>query len=95
MTERYSGGENGTGIREHISKMNHLNNKLKPINLALKEEFFVHMIFLLYQKSLTHLLSITIFSLKMGSRTSYDDVCARGRENKDRQWWYSQLCQRQ
>jgi hypothetical protein len=45
MTERYSGGGNGTGIREHISKMNHLNNKLKPIDLALKEEFLVHVIF--------------------------------------------------
>jgi hypothetical protein len=39
MTERYSGGENGTDIREHISKMNHLNNKLKPMEQALKEEF--------------------------------------------------------
>jgi hypothetical protein len=45
MTERYSGGDNGTGIREHISKLNHLNNKLKPMNLALKEEFLVHVIF--------------------------------------------------
>jgi hypothetical protein len=25
--------------------MNHLNNKLKPIDLALKEEFLVHVIF--------------------------------------------------
>jgi hypothetical protein len=29
MTEKYSEDDNGTGIREHISKMNHLNNKLK------------------------------------------------------------------
>jgi hypothetical protein len=45
MTERYSGGGNDTGIREHISKMNYLNNKLKPMDLALKEEFLVHVIF--------------------------------------------------
>jgi hypothetical protein len=45
MTERYSRGGNGTGMREYISKMNHLNNKLKPMDLALKEEFLVHVIF--------------------------------------------------
>jgi hypothetical protein len=44
MTERYSEGGNDTGIREHISKMAHLNNKLKPMDLALKEEFLVHVI---------------------------------------------------
>jgi hypothetical protein len=32
-------------MREHISKMNNLNNKLKPMDLALKEEFLVHVIF--------------------------------------------------
>jgi hypothetical protein len=45
MTEKYTGGGNDNGIREHISKMNHLNNKLKPMDLDLKEEFFVHVIF--------------------------------------------------
>jgi hypothetical protein len=45
MTEKYTGGQNGNGIREHISKMNHLTNKLKPMDLALKEEFLVHAIF--------------------------------------------------
>jgi hypothetical protein len=45
MTEKYSRGGNGTGIREHISKMNHLNNKLKPMDLAIEEEFLVHVIF--------------------------------------------------
>jgi hypothetical protein len=44
VTERYTGGENGNGIREHISKMNHLNNKLKPMDLTLMEEFLVHLI---------------------------------------------------
>ena len=42
MTERYSG--NG-GIREHILRMNNLASKLKPIDLALKEEFLIHLIF--------------------------------------------------
>jgi hypothetical protein len=45
MTKKYSGGGNGIGIRKHISKMNHLNNKLKPMDLALKEEFLVHVVF--------------------------------------------------
>jgi hypothetical protein len=45
MTEKYTRGGNGNGIREHISKMNHLNNKLKPMDLALKEEFLVLVIF--------------------------------------------------
>jgi hypothetical protein len=45
MTERYSGGGNDTGIRENISKMNHFNNKLKPMDLALKEEFLVFVMF--------------------------------------------------
>jgi hypothetical protein len=45
VTEKYTGGGNGNDIREHISKMNHLNNKLKPMDLNLKEEFLVHLIF--------------------------------------------------
>jgi hypothetical protein len=45
MIEKYTGGSNDNGIREHILKMNHLNNKLKPIDLALKQEFLVHVIF--------------------------------------------------
>jgi hypothetical protein len=45
MTERYTAGGNGTGTREHISKLNHLNNKLKPMDLTLTEEFLVHVIF--------------------------------------------------
>jgi hypothetical protein len=64
MTEKYTGDGNGNGIREHISKMNHFNNKLTPMDLTLKEEFLVHVILFLYQKSLTYLLSITIFSPK-------------------------------
>jgi len=42
VTERYF--RNG-GIREHILRMSNLASKLKPINLALKEEFLIHLIF--------------------------------------------------
>jgi hypothetical protein len=45
MTERYTGGGNGTSIREHVSKLNHLDNKLKPMDLTLTEEFLIHVIF--------------------------------------------------
>ena len=42
MTERYS--RNG-GIREHIIGMSNLASKLKLLDLALKEEFLIHLIF--------------------------------------------------
>ena len=42
VIERYS--RNG-GIREHILRMGNLISKLKPIDLALKEEFLIHLIF--------------------------------------------------
>ena len=42
VTKRYSG--NG-GIREHILRMSNLASKLKPMDLALKEEFLIHLIF--------------------------------------------------
>ena len=42
VIERYS--ENG-GIREHILRISNLASKLKPMDLALKEEFFIHLIF--------------------------------------------------
>ena len=42
VTERYS--ENG-GIREHILRMSNLASKLKPMDLALKEEFLIYLIF--------------------------------------------------
>jgi hypothetical protein len=50
VTEKYAGGGNGNSIREHISKLNHLNNKLKPMDLALKEEFLIHVIFIFLPK---------------------------------------------
>ena len=42
MIERYS--SNG-GIREHILRMSHLTSKLKPMDLALKDEFLIHLVF--------------------------------------------------
>ena len=42
MTERYSG--NG-GIREHMLRISNLASKLKSMDLALKEEFLIHLIF--------------------------------------------------
>jgi hypothetical protein len=41
MTEKYSSG----GIREHTLKMSTMASKLKPIDLGLKDEFLVHLIF--------------------------------------------------
>ncbi|XP_066320479.1 uncharacterized protein [Miscanthus floridulus] len=43
VTERYSGG--GGGIREHILRMSNLASKLKPMDLALNDEFLLHLIF--------------------------------------------------
>ena len=60
VTERYSGG--GSGIREHILRMSNLASKLKSMDLALKDEFLIHLIFLLCQKNLTLLLLITTYS---------------------------------
>ena len=42
VIERYS--EN-SGIREHILRMSNLASKLKPMDLALKKEFLIHLIF--------------------------------------------------
>ncbi|XP_066320742.1 uncharacterized protein [Miscanthus floridulus] len=42
VIERYS--ENG-GIREHILRMSNLASKLKLMDLALKEEFIIHLVF--------------------------------------------------
>jgi hypothetical protein len=43
VTERYSGC--GSGIREHILRMSNLASKLKPMDMALKDEFLIHLIF--------------------------------------------------
>ena len=43
ITKKYYGGP-GT-IRDHIMGMSALNSKLKPMDLDLKEEFLVHLVF--------------------------------------------------
>ena len=49
MTERYS---KNSGIREHILRMSNLASKVKPMDLALKEEFLIHLIFASLPKEL-------------------------------------------
>jgi hypothetical protein len=41
ITKKYTDG----GIREHILKMNNQASKLKPMDLYLKEQFFIHLVF--------------------------------------------------
>ena len=41
VNEKYSSG----GIREHILKMGNTASKLKPIDLGLKYEFLIHLVF--------------------------------------------------
>ena len=41
VNEKYSGG----GIREQILKMSNTTSKLKPMDLGLKDEFLIHLIF--------------------------------------------------
>jgi hypothetical protein len=46
--------------------MNHLNNKLKPMDLNLKEEFLVHVIFVSLPKEFDTFIVTTTFSPKNG-----------------------------
>ncbi|XP_066391733.1 uncharacterized protein [Miscanthus floridulus] len=41
VSEKYTGG----GIREHILKMSNMASKLKPMEMGLKDEFLIHLIF--------------------------------------------------
>ena len=41
FNEKYSGG----GIREHILKMSNTTSKLKPMDLGLKDEFLIQLVF--------------------------------------------------
>ena len=41
FNEIYTGG----GIREHILKINNTASKLKPMDLGLKDEFLIHLVF--------------------------------------------------
>jgi hypothetical protein len=41
VIEKYTGG----GIREHILRMSNMASKLKPMDMELKTEFLVHLVF--------------------------------------------------
>jgi len=41
VNEKYTGG----GIREHILRMSNTTSKLKPMDLGLKDEFLIHLVF--------------------------------------------------
>jgi len=41
VNEKYTGG----GIREHILRMSNMASKIKPMDLELKDEFLIHLIF--------------------------------------------------
>ena len=41
FNEKYS----GRGIREHVLKMRYTSSKLKPMDLGLKDEFLIHLVF--------------------------------------------------
>ena len=41
FNEKYSRG----GIREHILKMSNTASKLKPLDLGLKDDFLIHLVF--------------------------------------------------
>ena len=41
FNEKYTGG----GIREHILKMSNIASKLMPMDLGLKDEFLIHLVF--------------------------------------------------
>jgi hypothetical protein len=41
FNEKYSSG----GIREHILKMSNTTSKLKPMDLGLKDEFLIYLVF--------------------------------------------------
>jgi hypothetical protein len=41
VNEKYSSG----GIKEHILKMSTITSKLKPMDMGLKDEFLIHLIF--------------------------------------------------
>jgi hypothetical protein len=46
FNEKYSGG----GISQHISKMSNTASKLKPMDLGLKDEFLIHLVFASFPK---------------------------------------------
>ena len=48
MTKKYAGGPGG--IREHILEMSHMANKLKTMDMPLRESFLVQLVFKSQQK---------------------------------------------
>ena len=76
FNEKYSGG----GIREHILKMSNTTSKLKPMDMELKDEFLVHLIFASLPKEYETLLLITTYSQISGAlRSSLPCVCKKRR----------------
>jgi hypothetical protein len=68
MTEKYSFGSR---VREHILKMNNMASKLKPIDMGLKDEFFIHLVMFFLPKEFERLLRLnTTPSLKVGELKS-------------------------
>ena len=77
VNEKYTGG----GIREHILKMSNIASKLKPMDMGLKDEFLIHLIFASLPKEYETLLSITTYSQISGTlRSSLPCVCKKRRD---------------
>jgi hypothetical protein len=76
FNEKYSGG----GIREHILKMSNTTSKLKPMDLGLKDEFLIHLIYASFPKEYENLLLITTCRPINGTlRNSLPCVCKKRR----------------
>jgi hypothetical protein len=75
---RYTGG----GIREHILKMSNTTSKLKPMDMGLKDEFLIQLIFAsLPKKYENFVVKIITYSQISGTlRSSLPCVCKKRRE---------------
>jgi hypothetical protein len=80
MTERYSRGGNATDIREYILKMSHMNSKLKPMNLHVKDAFLVHLIFASLPKEFDTFVNYNIQPEKWDIDRCKGMLCKRRRE---------------